>query len=246
MPSPFSLPGSFVLASALVLLAQDPLPSPPSAPWTVKTGKIVEKTPDGAVDLDLDLPVLEGKALPAARDRINQALRAASGAGQRLREAREARRGHEAFLQKGAAAGARSDDSYACRSTFEVGRLDRDWVSVRFEAGGHRHGMAAGFTRWTACTCSARTGRGLALADLFGPDWRARLAPLLQDGLAHQDQDTFDPDWRAKVARIEPGFWLKPEAMVFFYQRYEIAAGVRGVVTVVVPMAQIQPLMLFR
>jgi hypothetical protein len=238
------MPSRSALFPAAVLLAVSPLgaTAPAKAPWSVRTEPVVENSPDGLVRLEVAVPVLAGDTRPAVRDAINQALRSASGIDQRRREILEFRLNHGASRPDTPPSSPveASAPLYSVESTFRVGVVDAQHVSLCFQSGGHTGPMATGFEEWKGCTFAVRDGKILGLADLFGPHWRKKLPPLLRGDLLLQDHDYFFADWEAKLELAEPGFYLKPDAVVFFYPKYAIAAGVRGIVTVEIPMERLR------
>jgi hypothetical protein len=232
--SPGDPPMTALLSVALAAF----LAAPAAGPWSVTLREVVEQTPDGHVDLQVAVPVLAGDARPAVRDALNQALWKASNADKLQGEAADCRSRHEARLAAGAGEELPVDSPYHCGVACEVGTAGPERVSVCFKAGGYAFGMATGFTYWKGCTFDAQTGEPLDLPGLLGPGWRDRLEPLLKEYLRPGAKDYFQ-DWEARLDKAEPGFYLRPASMVVFFQKYELAAGVMGVVSVEIPLARL-------
>ncbi len=107
-------------------------------------------------------------------------------------------------------------------------------------------GGAHGTTVRTADTWDARRARRIPLSSLFpqGTDYVARIqAAVLERITLQQQQDGafyFD-DAAALVVQYfnENSFYLTPEALVVFYQQYELAPYAAGIPTFAIPYAEV-------
>lgn len=106
------------------------------------------------------------------------------------------------------------DGDYHEERSFEVGRLDEDYLSVHYTGWGKHRGNSSRNRLFAARTIDLRSGRVLSLRDLFLPrlDYLERLKALARPRVA-QALET-DPGERF-LAR-DPGFYLTPQKLVLF------------------------------
>lgn len=102
-------------------------------------------------------------------------------------------------------------------------------------------GGAHGTTLRSSETFSLKTGKKLALKDLFPPDFNYRGFLLGQiitqaDEIMEQEQIFFDDYRELIVQNFNPeSFYLEPEGLVIYYQQYDIAPYASGIIEFIIP-----------
>ncbi|WP_125917066.1 DUF3298 and DUF4163 domain-containing protein [Hymenobacter coccineus] len=93
-----------------------------------------------------------------------------------------------------------------------------------------------------------RTGQPLTFAAVFRPDARPRLGPLLEAAVRRTLRiptgQPLDGPLLVKKIPVTTNFYLTSGGAVFTYGPYEIASYAQGEVSVFIPMADLQPLLL--
>lgn len=134
-------------------------------------------------------PQLRGLSLPQEQERINQKLRAAFWPPAQPPGYREVRH-------------------------YKVGRLDRDYISVRYTGGGIAAGAGSHNRVGTALTLDLGTGETVTWKDLFLPEshWREQLERLARPLVEKSMGLPFPQDFAQKPLH----FYLTPQKLVLF------------------------------
>ena len=135
---------------------------------------------------------------------------------------------------------------YASQSSASVICQQGDLLSLRildYSYSGGTHGSFGSTVR----SFDLRTGRVLAFADLFRPEARTQLLPLLERGVRRTlgigDNERLDTQLLENEVPLTTNVCLTPGGALFVYLPYEIAAYALGEVPVFVPMAELRPLL---
>ena len=119
-------------------------------------------------------------------------------------------------------------------------------LSVRllsYEYSGGAHGSFGSEVR----SFDLRTGRALRFDDIFRPEARQQLLPLLDRGVRHTLGLSATEPLREQLLvdkiHVTPNVCLTPGGVLFVYPPYDIAAYALGEVTVFLPLATVRPLL---
>ncbi|MCC6800531.1 MAG: DUF3298 and DUF4163 domain-containing protein [Anaerolineae bacterium] len=127
---------------------------------------------------------------------------------------------------------------------YETESFSEDYLSLKFTVytfSGGAHGM----TYFETMTFDLVKEIQLALSDLFLPekDFLEVIAPIAQAAVAEQLGDMADADWIAQgagpVLENYQNWMLTPDALVFTFEPYQVAAYAAGPQTVTIPLADI-------
>lgn len=120
--------------------------------------------------------------------------------------------------------------------------LSLGYFSYDFSGGAH------GNYATRTVSYDTRTGQPLAFAAVFRPDARPRLGALLEAAVRRTLRipagQSLDGPLLVKKIPVTTNFYLTSGGAVFTYAPYEIAAYAEGEVSVFIPIADLQPLLL--
>ncbi|MGI4884546.1 MAG: DUF3298 domain-containing protein [Janthinobacterium lividum] len=120
--------------------------------------------------------------------------------------------------------------------------LSLSYFSYDFSGGAH------GNYATRTVSYDTRTGQPLVFAAVFRPDARPRLGALLEAAVRRTLRisagQPLDEPLLVKKIPVTTNFYLTSGGAVFTYGPYEIAAYAQGEVSVFIPMAELQPLLL--
>jgi len=127
---------------------------------------------------------------------------------------------------------------------YETVGFSDDVLSLKFTIytfSGGAHGM----TYFETMTFDLVKDVQLALSDLFLPDtdYLAVIAPMAQAAVTEQVDEMTDADWIAQGTAPTPenyqNWVLTPDALVFTFEQYQVAAYAAGPQTVTIPLADL-------
>ncbi|MBF9220454.1 DUF3298 and DUF4163 domain-containing protein [Hymenobacter ruricola] len=135
---------------------------------------------------------------------------------------------------------------YQSQSSASVICEQGDLLSLRildYSYSGGAHGSFGSTVR----SFDLRTGRVLAFNDIFRPEARTRLLPLLEKGVRRTlgigDNERLDSQLMDNEIRLTTNVCLTPGGVLFMYGPYEIAAYALGEIPVYIPLAELRPLL---
>jgi len=135
---------------------------------------------------------------------------------------------------------------FTSQSNLSVLCQEGDLLSVRllsFEYSGGVHGSFGSEVR----SFDLRTGRALRFDDIFRPEARQQLLPLLDRGVRRTLGLSATEPLREQLLvdkiPVTPNVCLTPGGVLFVYPPYDIAAYALGEVTVFLPLAAVRPLL---
>jgi hypothetical protein len=126
---------------------------------------------------------------------------------------------------------------------YEIFQFSPDVLSLKFTISNYTGG-AHGNQYFQTYTFDLTQNRVLKLSELFQPgaDILGSLAPIAQQDLAVQLGEFADPQWiQDGTSSLDAytSFAVTPDALVFFFAPYQVAAYAAGPQTVKIPLAQI-------
>jgi hypothetical protein len=126
---------------------------------------------------------------------------------------------------------------------YEIAQFSPDVLSLKFTISDYTGG-AHGNLYFQTYTFDLAQNRVLALSDLFQPgvDILGTLAPIVQQDLTAQIGDYTDAQWiqdGTNSLDAYVSFAVTPDALVFYFPPYQVAAYAAGPQTVQIPLAQI-------
>ncbi len=119
-----------------------------------------------------------------------------------------------------------------------------DVVSLVFSVYGYMGG-AHGTSSYQTFTFDLAAGEVVTLDEVFQPDsdYLSVIDPLVEQALKDQIGDMIDPDWLTQGTGVDPEnyrhFALDSDAMVFYFDQYQVAAGAAGTQSVRIPLSEI-------
>ncbi len=126
---------------------------------------------------------------------------------------------------------------------YEIFQFSPDVLSIKFNIGDYTGG-AHGNLFFQTYTFDLAQNSVLALSDLFQPgaDVLGTIAPIVQQDLAAQLGDMADTQWiqdGTSTLDAYASFAVTPEALVFYFPPYQVAAYAVGPQTVSIPLTQL-------
>jgi hypothetical protein len=136
-----------------------------------------------------------------------------------------------------------SPASWGLYIDYEISQFSPDVLSLKFTISDYTGG-AHGNSYFQTYTFDLTQNRVLALGDLFQPgtDILGTLAPIVQQELNAEMGAYADPQWiQDGTSSLDAytSFTVTPDALVFYFAPYQVAAYAAGPQTVQIPLAQI-------
>ena len=130
---------------------------------------------------------------------------------------------------------------------YEIFQFSPEVLSLKFTISDYTGG-AHGNSYFQTYTFDVAQNHVLVLSDLFQPgaDILGALAPVVQQDLAAQMGEFADLQWiQDGTSSLDAYAWfvVTPDALVFFFAPYQVAAYAAGPQTVQIPLAQISGLL---